>query len=583
MVGGLVLVSLAIGVTLVLSSRAATIQLQMGSRVTHALEVREATHLLRVGLGDMERIARLYVITGDESDLPPFYEAVGANRAQLAHIGVLTRDNPVQRSRVREVADLMTRREARLDLVIATRRARGFEAARAEVLTRIGFRLTDSIGAGIRAMRSTEDSVLLTRQDDWIAAARRTQRFQLLTGALVIILVAATMVMLARLTAARRRAQEERERIITLSEDLHCIAGFDGRFRMVNPAWERMLGHPLEELLARPFVDFLHPDDIAPTNATYEQQMREGKLVIDFANRYRHRDGSYRWLQWRAITRQKEGLIYATARDITSLREAEEERRRNEEHTKQLNTELEQSVEELSAVNEELEAFSYSVSHDLRAPLRHISGFSNLLERHAGGVLDEKGKRYLDTVRGAVTHMGALIDDLLTFSRIGRSDVRADPVRLDDVVRATVAEVEEEVAFRNVRLDVRPLPVVRGDAGLLKVVLANLLSNALKYTRPRAEARIEVGTDAPREDRVVVFVRDNGVGFDMQYAGKLFGVFQRLHNDDQFEGTGIGLATVQRIIHRLKGRVWAEGAVDHGATFYIALPPAEPALGKEAS
>jgi PAS domain S-box-containing protein len=582
MVGGLVLVSLAIGVALVLGGRAAAVQQRMGSWVTHTLEVREATYSFRASLGDMERIQRLYLLTGAESDLPPFYEAVGAAREQLARVGALTQDSSV-RLRVAEVAELLVRRRSHLDSVIGIRRARGLEAARAAVLTREGPQLTDAIVSRIRAMRQTEDSLLGVRQADWIASARRTQRVQILAGVLVIVLVAATLVVLGRLTAARRRAQAERDRIITLSEDLHCIAGFDGRFRMVNPVWERTLGHPLEELLSRPFVEFIHPDDVAPTNQTYEEQMQAGKLVIDFTNRYRHRDGSYRWLQWRAITKVNEGLIYATARDVTQQREADEERRRSEEHTRQLNAELEQSVEELTAVNQELEAFSYSVSHDLRAPLRHISGFSDLLARHAGDALDEKGRRYLDTVRGAVTRMGALIDDLLTFSRIGRGEIRADVVRLDDVVRAVVTDVEDEVARRKVRLDVRPLPPVRGDATLLQVAMANLLSNALKYTRPRADARIEVGTDAPHEDRVVVFVRDNGVGFDMQYAGKLFGVFQRLHRDDQFEGTGIGLATVQRIVHKHKGRVWGEGAVDRGATFYVALPPAEPVLGGEAT
>jgi light-regulated signal transduction histidine kinase (bacteriophytochrome) len=195
--------------------------------------------------------------------------------------------------------------------------------------------------------------------------------------------------------------------------------------------------------------------------------------------------------------------------------------------------------------------------------------------------LDEKGRRYLGTIRGAVARMGMLIDDLLTFSRIGRAELRAGPVRLDAVVQAVLPELEQEIARRAARLELRPLPVVRGDAALLQVVFANLLSNALKYTRPRAEPRIEIGSEAPRDGQVVVFVRDNGVGFDMQYAGKLFGVFQRLHSSDQFEGTGIGLATVQRVVHKHGGQAWAEGAVDRGATIYLALPPADPAAPLE--
>jgi signal transduction histidine kinase len=226
---------------------------------------------------------------------------------------------------------------------------------------------------------------------------------------------------------------------------------------------------------------------------------------------------------------------------------------------------------ELEQRNKELEAFSYSVSHDLRAPLRHIDGFTGLLERHAEPTLDDKGRRYLKTISEAAKQMGVLIDDLLIFSRLGRAEFRHGPVRLHDLVDEVRRILHPECAGRAIVWAIGELPEVQGDPQLLRLVLQNLIGNALKYTRTRPEARIEIG--ARREaTETVCSIRDNGVGFDMRYVERLFGVFQRLHTSAEFEGTGIGLATVRRIVHRHGGRVWAEGEIDRGACFYVALP-----------
>jgi signal transduction histidine kinase len=233
--------------------------------------------------------------------------------------------------------------------------------------------------------------------------------------------------------------------------------------------------------------------------------------------------------------------------------------------------ELEARVAELANVNLELEAFSYSVSHDLRAPLRHVTGFASLLEQQAGSTLDAQARRYLTTITEAARRMGTLIDDLLAFSRMGRTNVVKRSISLSELLDEARAEVSVDLNGRRIVWDVQPLPTVEADPALLRSALVNLLSNAVKYTSTRDEARIEVGTVASAGE-VVVFVRDNGVGFDMAYAHKLFGVFQRLHRSDEFIGTGIGLANVRRIVQRHGGRTWAEGAIDSGATFYFSLP-----------
>jgi len=359
------------------------------------------------------------------------------------------------------------------------------------------------------------------------------------------------------LVMQHKRVEEERDRFFTLSLDLLCIAGFDGYFKRLNPAWERTLGYSVNELLAEPYMHFLHPDDRDATSVEAQKNAAGGQTFA-FENRYRCKDGSYRWLLWSAMPLREQQLIYATARDITERKRAEEELRKR--------------TEEVNAANKELEAFSYSVSHDLRAPLRHIDGFADLLKKHAASTLGDKSLRYLSTISESAKQMGVLIDDLLQFSRVGRAEMRKTVVPLNKLVKDVLGEVRLDVQDRHITWTIRDLPEVHGDPAMLRQVLVNLIANAVKYTRPREHATIEIGCLNGMPNETAVFVRDDGVGFDMQYVHKLFGVFQRLHSANEFEGAGIGLANVQRIIHRHGGRTWAEGKVGEGATFYFALP-----------
>ncbi|MBI3806542.1 MAG: hypothetical protein HY281_03360 [Nitrospirae bacterium] len=234
--------------------------------------------------------------------------------------------------------------------------------------------------------------------------------------------------------------------------------------------------------------------------------------------------------------------------------------------------ELQSRGELLEASNKELEAFSYSVSHDLRAPLRHIDGYAALLSKVAGETLNDKARRYLQTISDSAKQMGQLIDDLLVFSRMGRQDMLRTTVNLDQLVKTVLHDLRLDLQGRTISWTMHPLPNVSGDPAMLRQVFINLISNALKFTATRPETKIEIGAVMRNSVEAEVFVRDNGVGFDMQYVDKLFGVFQRLHRNDEFEGTGIGLANVRRIIHRHGGRTWAKGALDQGATFYFSLP-----------
>lgn len=372
-----------------------------------------------------------------------------------------------------------------------------------------------------------------------------------------------TAAAISRLETRRQHADEIQDRVFTMSQDLLYVAGFDGYFKRVNAAFAQHMGFTAEELTSRPYLDFIHLDD-RPLTSREADKNAHAQSTLAFENRYIRKDGSIMHLSWSATPYPEEQLIFGSARDITA-------QKRDAEEIKLLNDRLVKKVDELAAAMKEMEAFSYSVSHDLRAPLRHIDGFIGLLTQRSAGALDEKSLRYLKTITTSSKQMGMLIDGLLAFSRLGRTDLSRVLVDSNNLVREVMDVYKTQGDGRIIHWKVSDLPQVRADATMLRQVWMNLVENALKYSRTRPESQIEIGARTG-ECELVFFVRDNGVGFDQQHAHKLFGVFQRLHSRQEFEGTGIGLANVYRIIERHGGRVWAEGVVDQGATFFFSLP-----------
>jgi PAS domain S-box-containing protein len=341
------------------------------------------------------------------------------------------------------------------------------------------------------------------------------------------------------------------------------------RFLGVNDAATGLYGYSREEFLAMSVQQVRLPEE---RSSIREFVRPEAGAVTRGAIRHVRKDGGLMDIEgvghlvnWRGRPAR---LVMLN--DVT-------ERNRTQQELERLNRELEDRVrsrtEQLEAANKELEAFSYSVSHDLRAPVRHIDGFVRLLERELAPTT-EKGAHYLRTIAASSERMAALIDDLLALSRTGRAPLEMRVVQLRPLVDEVIVDLKPDVARRKIEWRIGPLPPVHGDASLLRVVLQNLLDNAVKYTKPQRAAVVEIGARRLEDGDTAVYVRDNGVGFDMRYADRLFGVFQRLHRADEFEGTGIGLATARRVVHRHGGRIWGEGEPGRGACFYFTVRPA---------
>lgn len=374
-------------------------------------------------------------------------------------------------------------------------------------------------------------------------------------------------------TREEQRQSESRFRLLAEnSTDMISRHNPEGIYLYVSPACQRLFGYEPEELLGRSAFDFVHPEDKDSINKTLKTILSQ-PITTTSTFRFLQKDGSYTWCETtsHAIINSMTGEtteIHASTRDITA-------RKRVEEEIYAINTELENRVEErtsqLAIANRELEAFSYSVSHDLKAPLRSINGFSKIMEEDYGPQLDSTALGYLNLIRSSSDQMEQLINDLLELSHVNLKEMTLSEVNLSDICRELLEDLRTSQPARQVEIDIEENLVAKVDKNLIRIVLDNLLRNAWKFTGKKMNAKIEV-RGMKRDGKSVYLVRDNGVGFDMAFADKVFNPFQRLHSDQEFEGTGIGLALVRRIINRHNGEIWIEAEVNKGATIYFSLP-----------
>jgi PAS domain S-box-containing protein len=565
---GAALALLVVGGVFSYRSTAALAQASGAAAATHV--VLSATSDLRARLGAAESARRGYVLTGDRRFEAGYQEAVAASRragrmlASRLHAG----GGPAA-----ALPALVERKLAQLDDSMALyRRSPGARAEQA-ALTLDGHRSMEDVEAALAQAEGAQRAELETRERQAQRASSTALRVVPAANGLALVLIAACGLLLLREAARRRsaqdtlRASEARYRAVLSHFPNGAVFLYDDdlRYCLVEGMGLADVGLTKEGLEGRVITELFPPETLAHIEGPYRAALAGQSSVLEVPY------GGRMYVVRITPIRDERGAVthgLVVTQDVSQEKEADE-------RTRRLTADLERAVSEMKAANEELEAFSYSVSHDLRAPLRHVHGFVDLLRRSSHDRLDETGQRQLDTIARAARTMGQLIDDLLTLSRVTRAPARREAVDLGFLVREVVQPLGLEAGEARIHWDIGPLPRVEADPGLLRVVLTNLLDNAVKYSRTQAHPRIEVGSMAAPDGLAGVYVRDNGVGFDMQYAGKLFGVFQRLHRPEDFEGTGIGLATVRRIVQRHGGRTWAEGRPGEGATFYFTLPLAD--------
>ncbi|MFT3668586.1 MAG: ATP-binding protein [Pseudoxanthomonas sp.] len=571
---GLVILLIVVGPVILLQQLARSTQ-QAADEVVHTHEV-EATVLgLALDVREMESSAMLIALGADH---PLARERLATGRGSLPErfeaLARLTADNPEQLVRVGRLRELV---DARIEVVDQLLEAP--EAYRGSVVAPLATRFP--IRGLLNEILTDERALLDARSRDADNQRRRMEWIRMAALGAQLLLIVLVVMSLGRQVARRLNAEKETVRasqralvmLDTVREPIVLVDG-EQHIQMHNMAFAELYGIEKGRAVAS-------LDDLG--NAWSDKVMRKrlddvlarGRELWDYELQQETVDGLRRTVLINArrmpLPDKDDHAVLVTVSDISLQKTAQQE-------IAALNRQLEGKVEQVSEVNRELEAFSYSVSHDLRAPLRHVAGFSDKLSRHLGEAVDDKSRHYLDVIGSSARRMSQLIDDLLVYSRLGRSALRLQAVDMQSLVAEARAMLDagDGSEGRAARVDWRigPMPIVLADENMMRQVWSNLLGNALKYSSQREPSLIEVEHRLQADGSHLFSVRDNGAGFDMAYAGKLFGVFQRLHKASDFPGTGIGLASVRRVLGRHGGRIWAESAPDQGATFFFSLPAA---------
>lgn len=549
--------------------------LESNTLVINSYEVLAQLETTISSMEDLETGERGFVITGDDAFLEPYHKAANRISTDVFHLKKLTNEILQPSVHINVLDSLIAEQLHLYDRIVNVRRVEGSREADALVATGLGRARMDEIRTVINSMENDQHVYLADRLDDRQRSVQSAIfAFSFLSVFIVASLMAIYVVVRRELLQRQRAEAEVRETRNLLDSIIENIPAMifvkdaqDLHFVRFNKAGEELTGYSREELLGRTDFDFF-PEDEARYFQAKDREVLNEKRLLDIPREELHsKNQGTRILHTRKIVLLDAGgqpeYLVGISEDITA-------RTRAEHQIEALNADLAQRARALEEANKELESFSYSVSHDLRAPLRSVEGFSQMLVKEYGDKIDEQGKDYLRRIRAASQKMADLIDDLLMLSRLARSEMNWETVDLSALAQSVVAELNENERSRTVAAKISGGMKTYGDARLLRVVLENLLGNAWKFTRNKPAPEIEFGSIS-QDGQTVFFVRDNGAGFDMTYAGKLFGAFQRLHTTSEFEGTGIGLATVQRIIHRHLGRVWAEGTVNEGATIFFTL------------
>lgn len=531
-----------------------------------------------IGLLSMQTGTRGFILTGDERLLQPFAGGMKHASESLPKLRQLTADDVLQQRRLDRLEPLVARATSILLRRIEAGRERGLESRMEPAELPKGQEEITRAQATILEMEKEERRLLAERVAGTRSAARSTLEAVIFGGVCALLFITSAGLLVrrdfrqrVRAEEALRKSQRMFERLFDNAPDAVLQIDRTGEIVRANRQAEDLFRWSSAEL-HRKRIEHILPRRIqgpaAGPLATYFAEPRARVIGTGIELFGRRKDGTEFPVDIIfSPLETDEGLqSLAVIRDISA-------RRANEEKIRTLNMDLQLQNARLEIANKELESFSYSVSHDLRAPLRHIDGFAGLLAKHAEGVLDEKGRRFIAVISTSARRMGQLIDDLLTFSRMGRVQMQTTEVDHNQIVSGVIREAGFDQSG-TVDWVIDPLPRVSADASMLRQVWFNLIDNAVKYSARASRARVEIGSrvDVADPNEQIFFVRDNGVGFDMKYAVKLFGVFQRLHAETEFEGTGIGLANVRRIITRHGGRTWAESEPGQGSTFYFSLP-----------